>query len=198
MEPAPTALSKGESLVKRINVFILVIALTLTLASGSLFAQKVDKGIRFGYISSDINNDGESWYDNTHNSFYVGIFNDKQLIPMLYFYSAFEYYQAGNNQDDNNKLVLHYLSVPVALKVKIGPVQGFAGVHGAVKVSSKYTVAGESGPAEGFNTFDAGTFIGGGLRFLFIGAEAKYNWGLVNIKDGYKNNFWQVGLTLWF
>jgi len=184
--------------MKKILVLALVLTVSLTVVPGSLFAQKIDKGIRFGYISSDIKKDGESWLENNHSSFYVGIFNDKRLIPMLYFYSAFEYYQTGNKLDDNNKLALHYLSVPIGLKLKIGPVQGFAGFHGAVKVSSRLTVLGESTSAEGFNTFDAGTFAGFGLRFLFIGAEAKYTWGLVNIKDGYKNNFFQAGVTLWF
>lgn len=177
---------------------ILILVVALAVLSGSLSAQKVDKGIRFGYISSDINKDGESWFEDSHSSFYVGIFNDKQIVPMFYFYSAFEYYQTGSKVDDNNKLALHYLSVPIALKLKIGPVQAFAGVHGAVKVSSRLTLLGESSSTEGFNTFDAGAFIGGGLRVLFIGVEGKYNWGLVNIKNGYKNNFWQAGLTLWF
>ncbi len=184
--------------MKKIGILTLMIAIALTVASGALFAQKIDKGIRFGYISSAIQKDGDKYFDDSYSSFYVGLFNDSRLIPMLYFYSAFEYYQTGSKVDDNNKLVLHYVSVPVALKLKIGPLQGFAGVHGAVKVSSKETIMGESGPTEGFNTFDAGTFAGLGLRFLFIGAEARYNWGLVNIKDGYKNNFWQAGLTLWF
>jgi hypothetical protein len=120
------------------------------------------------------------------------------MVPMLYFYSAFEYYQTGSKANDNNKLVLHYLSVPIALKLKIGPMQGFAGVHGALRVSSKMTILGVSSSAEGYSSFDAGAFAGLGIRVLFIGAEAKYNWGLVNIKDGYKNNFWQAGLTLWF
>ena len=184
--------------MRKTNVLILLIVVSLAFSSGSLFAQKIDKGIRFGYISSQIKDAEDHYYDESYDSFYVGIFNDKQLIPMLYFYSAFDYYQSGSSTDKNNKLVLHYLSVPIALKLKIGPVQGFAGVHGAVKISSKLTIAGESGPTEGFNTFDAGAFAGLGLRLLFIGAEAKYNWGLVNIKDGFKNNFWQAGLTLWF
>jgi hypothetical protein len=184
--------------MKKTLVLVLLLAVGLTVFSGSLFAQKIDKGIRFGYISSNIIKDGENLYENSHSSFYVGIFNDKQLIPMLYFYSAFEYYQTGGKVNDNNKLALHYISVPIGLKLKIGPVQGFAGIHGAVKVSSRLTVLGESTAAEGFNTFDAGTFAGLGLRFLFIGAEAKYTWGRVNIKDGYKNNYWQAGVTLWF
>ena len=59
-------------------------------------------------------------------------------------------------------------------------------------------VSGESSSAEGSSTFDAGGFVGAGIKVLFIGVEGKYNWCLVDIYSGYKNNFIQVGLTLWF
>jgi hypothetical protein len=117
---------------------------------------------------------------------------------MLYFSSGLDYYQSGSKQSEGNKLVLHYISVPLSLKLKIGPVHGFGGVHGAVKVSSKLTVVGEGVSAKDFGSWDAGAFIGAGIQIFFISAELKYNWGLVDIYNGYKNNFLQAGLTLSF
>lgn len=181
---------------------MLVLVVILTFLSSSMFAQKEkNKGMRGGYISSNISKAEVDWledFDEGYKSFYVGFFNDTKIIPLLYFYTALDYYQTGQKLNDNNKLVLHYLSLPLGLKLKLGPAQAFGGVHGAVKVSSRLTLLGQSSSAKDINTFDAGFFVGAGLKILFIGAEAKYTWGLVDIDNGYKNNFWQVGLTLWF
>lgn len=176
---------------------ILVLVIALLVMSGSVFAQK-NRGIRGGWIESEISKGGDSYLDAKYKSFYVGMFNDQKLIPMLYIYTALDYYQTGSKYNDNNKLILHYISIPLGLKLKIGPVQAFGGVHGAVKVSSTYNLLAQPISSEKFSTFDAGTFIGLGLSIAFIGAEVKYTKGLVDINRGYKNNFWQVGLTLWF
>jgi len=175
----------------------MVLVLALLVLSASVFAQK-DRGIRGGWMESKISKDGDSYLDAKYESFYVGMFNDQKLIPMLYIYTALDYYQTGSKLNDDNKLILHYISIPVGLKLKIGPVQAFGGVHGAVKVSTRYTLLTQPVDSEKFSTFDAGTFIGLGVSIAFIGAEVKYTKGLVDINRGYKNNFWQAGLTLWF
>jgi hypothetical protein len=126
------------------------------------------------------------------------MFQDLKIVPAIYFGSGVEYYQTGSKLDDNNKLVLHYISLPLSLKAKIGPLQAYGGIHGAVKVASSQTVLGQSTSVEGYSSFDAGAFVGLGLKVAFIGAEARYTWGLVDINNGYKNNFFQAGLTFWF
>lgn len=176
---------------------ILVMVVALLVATGSVFAQK-NRGIRGGWMESEVIKDGNSWFGAKYKSFYVGMFNDQKLIPMLYIYTALDYYQTGSKRNDDTKLILHYISIPVGLKLKIGPVQAFGGVHGAVKVSTTHTLVAQPVSSEKFSTFDAGTFIGLGLSIAFIGAEVKYTKGLVDINRGYKNNFWQAGLTLWF
>lgn len=175
---------------------IMVLGMVLLVGFGSVLAK--DRGIRGGWMESKISKGGDSYLDAKYKSFYVGMFNDQELIPMLYIYTALDYYQTGSKYNDDNKLVLHYISIPVGLKLKIGPVQAFGGIHGAVKVSTAYTLLGQPVSSEKFSTFDAGTFIGLGLNIAFIGAEVKYTKGLVDINSGYKNNFWQGGLTLWF
>jgi hypothetical protein len=176
---------------------ILVLVIALSVLSGVSFAQK-NRGLRGGWMESEITKGNEGWFNKNYRSFYVGFFNDQKLIPMLYIYTALDYYQTGSRYDDNNKLILHYISIPIGLKLKVGPVQAFGGVHGAVRVSSKLTVLGESVKTEGFSTFDSGAFVGAGLHIAFIGVEGKYTWGLSSVKNGYKNNFWQIGLTLGF
>jgi hypothetical protein len=176
---------------------LLVLGIALLFVSGPLSADN-RRGIRFGYIDSKLDRGGEGLFNKGYSSFYVGFFNDQKIIPMLYFSSGLDYYQSGSKKSDDVKLVLHYISVPLALKLKIGPVHGIGGVHGAVKVSSKLTLGGTSGSAKDFKSFDAGAFLGAGIQILFIAAEVKYNWGLVDIYNGYKNNFLQAGLTLSF
>jgi hypothetical protein len=166
-------------------------------ASGSAFAQ--DRGIRGGYLEANLDKSGTGIFDEGYSTFYAGFFNDQNIfIPLLYLYSGLDYYQSGSKVDDNNKLIIHYLSIPLGLKLKIGPLQAFGGVHGALKVSSTLEVLGIDPPESDISTFDAGWFAGAGIQILFIGAEAKYTWGLVDIYNGYKNNFWQLGLTLAF
>jgi hypothetical protein len=177
------------------GIFALVIALAVL--SGPVLAQKT-KGIHGGYIESDISKGGGSYLNDNYKSFYVGFCSDLKIIPLLYFMSGLDYYQTGSKIDDNNKLILHYISIPLGLKLRLGPVMAFGGVHGAVKVSSKLTLLGQAVTSEKFNTFDAGYFVGAGLKILFIGAEVKYTWGFVDVYKGYKNNFFQAGLTLWF
>lgn len=177
---------------------ILVLMVALPILSGSLLAQKTT-GLRGGYMESDFKKSGNSYLDfNKHKNFYVGFCKDTKIIPLLHFMSGLDYYQGGAKLDDNNKLVLHYLSVPLGLKLTLGPLQAFGGVHGGVKLSSKLTVLGQEVSGEKFSTFDAGYFVGAGLKILFIGAEVRYTQGLVDVYKGYKNNFWQAGLVLWF
>ena len=176
---------------------ILVLVMLLFVLSGVSFAQK-NRGLRAGWIESEITKGNEGYFDKRYRSFYVGFYNNQRIIPMLYLYTALDYYQTGSRYDDNNKLVLHYISIPLGLKLRIGPVRGFGGFHGAIRVSSSYTFLGESKKLEGLSTFDSGFFLGAGLHIAFIGVEGKYTWGLSNVKNDYKNNFWQVGLTLGF
>ena len=176
-------------------VLMFLVALSLAVVSAPLSA---DTGIRAGYMNSTIRKGGEGFFENNYESFYLGTLGDTKIIPLLYFGYGLEYYQTGSKLDDNNKLVLHYISLPLSLKVKFGPIQAFGGFHGAVKVSGSLTTLGQSTSAQGFETFDAGAFVGLGAKIAFIGAEARYTWGLIDIKDGYKNNYFQAGLTLWF
>lgn len=176
---------------------LLVIVIVVSFASGSLMEAQ-DRGFHAGYIGSNLSKDGNNWFKNSHKSFYLGFYNNQRIIPALFLYTSLDYYQTGSRLDDNNKLVLHYISIPIALKLSLGPVFAMGGFHGAVRVSTKFTINGQSASTEGFNTFDSGVFLGAGIRIFFIGFEGKYTWGLSTVRNGYKNNFWQGGITLYF
>ena len=78
------------------------------------------KGIRVGWQQSNFSN--SDWGD--LSSFYAGFFGVKKigLGKLFSFYSGLEFYQIGSKEDNDNKFVISYISVPINLRVKVGPV----------------------------------------------------------------------------
>jgi hypothetical protein len=157
------------------------------------------KGPIAGWHYSDILKDGESLYGENNNSFFVGFFSNRKLGSTKLFQigSALMYYQNGSRKDDNNYIRLHYLNIPVSLRVQIGPVYGFAGVNGAIKLGGEQYTLGVKTDVKSINTWDAGVHAGIGAKIFMFGVEAKYNWGLVDINNGYKSQYLQLGILLY-
>ncbi len=162
--------------------------------------EKVEKGIRAGWQYSNLYKDGNSLVEDPMNSFYVGVFGYNKLLSskLLQIGSGLTYYQVGSVMDDNNKIKLHYLNLPISVKVKVGPVYGFAGLNGALKLGEESYFLGIKSESKDFSTFDAGAFVGLGVTVFMIGIEVKYDWGLVDVNNGYKTQYLQAGLTLSF
>jgi len=157
------------------------------------------KGPIAGWHYSDILKDGSSLYGGHYNSFFVGFFSNKKLgsSELLQFNSAIMYYQNGSKENDDNWMRLHYLNIPVSLRVQVGPVYGFAGVNGAIKLGGENHTLGVKTNVKEINTWDAGVHAGLGVKFWILGVEAKYNWGLVDLNDGYKSQYLQLGILLY-
>lgn len=166
----------------------------------SIAGEKLNKGIRGGWQYSNLYKDGHSLFDDPLNSFYVGVFANKKFLKtkILQLNTALTYYQVGSKTNDNNRLNLHYLNLPVSLKVKIGPVYAFGGLNGAVKFGGESYVLGIKNDVKDFSTFDAGVFLGAGVKILFFGFEAKYDLGLIDVSGGYKTQYLQVGFLVYF
>lgn len=160
-------------------------------------------GIRAGYQSSALFLDGEK-LDQTDNlgAFYAGLFRDNKLVPFLHLGTGLEYMQAGAKAaDSDDKQVLHYLSVPVYLKGKIGPVYALGGAAANFKISEKMIIGGESIDVPDENkskSFDVPLYVGAGLKFLMFSVEARYHIGMVDLNDGIKNRYLQLGATVAF
>lgn len=182
--------------ILQISVSIIFIFSAISVYAGD----KVDKGIRAGWQYSNLYKDGSSLFDNPMNSFYVGAFGYQKLLKsnLLQIGSGLTYYQVGSKMDDDNRLRLHYLNLPVSVKVQVGPVYAFGGLNGALKLGGESYFLGQKSDVRDFSTFDAGVFVGLGVKVFFLGVEVKYDWGLVDVNSGYKTQYFQAGLVGYF
>ena len=149
-------------------------------------------GVRTGYVNSAFYNDGKQ--GDVLNSFYVGVFRDKSIIPLITLRSGLEYAQLGARSYISEDYKIHTLSVPVSARVKLGPVSALAGVSANFNVAS-------NGGAQDVNVFDSPLHLGVGFNILIVGVEARYNWGMNDVfknVGGLKMNYLQIGATVAF
>ena len=184
---------------------IFLVAIIFGLFSSEMKAQEKGAGdrvggIRIGYHSSQFASDGE-FYGDPMQSFYVGLFRDTKIIPLLHFGSGLEYYKNGVKIDDSNKRELHYLTLPLDLKLKLGPVFALGGFSPSFKVAERLTIAGTTAKpteAQKAEWFDIPFFLGAGVKIWFVSIEARYHWGIMEVTDGYKSQSFQLGAAISF
>jgi hypothetical protein len=157
------------------------------------------KGPIAGWHYSDILKDGKSLYGENYNSFFVGFFSNKQLggTKLLQINSALMYFQNGSRKDDNNKIRLHYLNIPVSLRVQVGPIYALGGINGGIKLGGESYLLGIKSDVKDINTWDAGLHLALGAKIGPLGVEAKYNWGIVDLNNGYNSQYLQLGILLY-
>ena len=184
----------------------LIIILVLLFGTIVTHAQDKEKeklfGIRGGWHSASMVEDGSKPDTvNSLNTFYVGFFRDNRISRIFYFGTGLEYFQNGMKYSNSSKRVLHTISIPLDLKVKIGPVFVLGGIAANFKVSEKIVVNDNSSkPSDGnkSNWFDAPAFLGAGVKIFFFSIEGRYHWGLINANDGLHNRYFQLGVAVSF
>jgi len=158
-------------------------------------------GIRGGYHSAVMKDDGSKLTNGKSvSSFYVGIFRERPIIPMLSYSNGLEYFQNGVKFKDGGKRKLHTLSIPSLLKFELGPIFATGGAAINIKVAENIDRSEnlDEQSTDKSNWFDFAPFVGGGIKILFFTAEGRYHWGLVNALNGGKNRYFQLGLTYSF
>lgn len=186
-------------LFRLFTLAFLLIGLTTSTYAGDDGGGKF--GIRAGYSASNIYNGSSKMNSNSLGSFYVGFFKEHKIVPMLHFGSGLEYSQLGSMENNDNKITMHYLSIPVNLKFKIGPIYALAGASAAFKVGEKWTLLGtKTDPVVKANWFDVPVHVGLGFQILMLRIEARYHWGTMDLYDspmeGYKTQALQLGLAV--
>jgi hypothetical protein len=176
--------------------WILVALLATTLSAQKGSSNRVG-GIRAGYNGAALVMNGDLYPLSTgYPSFYAGFFRDNKIIPLLHAGTGLEYVQNGMQFDEDNKRALHYVSIPLDLKVKLGPVFALGGIAPSFKVAEREFVNGDSMKPDSDDTsnwFDAPLFVGAGLKVAFFTVEIRYHWGLADVYQGYHNQYLQIG-----
>lgn len=183
-------------------MFLMVALSTAGIARSSSGSDVRIGGIRAGYQGSGLFLGNDLYpLSEPYSSFYAGLYRDTRIFAMLHFGSGLEYFQNGLQFTEDNKRVLHYLSIPLDLKVKLGPLFVLGGMAPSFKMAEREFVNGNAAkPASDdlSRGFDAPVFVGAGLKILFLTLEARYHWGLFDVYDGYYNRYFQIGAGISF
>ncbi len=179
---------------------ILLALLFISISTNTFAGDKF--GIRAGWQTSNISLNS---YKNL-NTFYAGIFKEKKILPLIRFGAGIEYQQSGSEFSTDNIMKLHYISVPLYLKVKLGPLYAVAGGAPSFKIAETWELetAKESyKDLSDINTFDLPIFAGVGFNILLLRIEARYYWGTMELSNssasvasGTKNQYFQLGVGL--
>lgn len=188
--------------MKGIKTYFFV--LMMLIMSLSLSAQ-VKFGIRGGFQAGNIYNSG-SFYDKGLNTYYAGIFTEFKAGDIFKFDVGLDFNQNGSN-NDSLSINLSYISVPVTIKIKTGPVYGILGAAPSLKVAEKWMLNDEEINIDNYksNLIDVPIFIGVGYKISIISIEARYYVGTMDINDNaisglqnFRNQYLQLGLGLTF
>ena len=185
-----------------------VLLLTFISMTGlSLNAQSNDDdkpakiGVRAGWHYAGMFENNEMLPGTEHsNAFYVGVFKEKKLVPFLRLGSGLEYFENGYKINDNVKRELHTISVPLYLKVKIGPVYATGGTGFNFRIKEELPGSLLHDPLNNKETdfYDMPFQLGAGLKILMFSIEARYNWGMLDVNGDASNQYLQVGFTVSF
>jgi hypothetical protein len=190
--------------MKDLRFLILIILIMGAYSSQAQDRKSKDRvgGIRAGYHAATLALP-ESDVDttNTLGGFYFGIFRDNKVASILSLGTGLEYFRNGTEYSENSSRELHTLSIPVNLKVKLGPVFALGGIGANFKVSEKLVlndVKYDLDDDQKSNWFDAPVFLGAGVKLSFLTVEARYHWGLIEVNNGYHSRYFQVGAGISF
>lgn len=184
---------------------VIALLFSVFLVNSTLAQKTGDKkwtsGIRGGYHTASFVMDGDKPDDASNlKNFYVGFFNENKIAPLLRLGKGMEYFQNGMRYTGGTERILHTISTPVYLKLKVGPVFGLGGIAADFKVSEKFNTGDVTVPVDSGKSswFDAPVFLGAGVKVLFFTVEARYHWGLIEVRDGLHNRYFQVGGAISF
>lgn len=165
--------------------------------------EKIQKnGIRAGYHAASMVKDGSKPEESKSlSSFYVGFFRSKKIGGILHFDSGIEYFQNGFKYTGDAKRTLHTISIPLDLRLKIGPVYGVGGVAANFKVAESFDLGDNSITpidSDKSNWFDVAAFTGVGVKIWILSVEARYHWGLLEVRNDLYSRYFQVGAAVSF
>jgi hypothetical protein len=158
-------------------------------------------GVRAGYQTASTTNNGGQ-IDGALGHIYLGAYKNIKLGlgDLLRINTGLEYMQNGHRKNEDNFRSINYLSIPLALRAKLGPLYAQGGMNANFKVGEKYEVNSQSVLKDTNKTssFDAPLHIGVGFRLLIIDIEARYHRSFMDVNNGNNNSYLQIGAAFGF
>jgi hypothetical protein len=165
-----------------------------------VFQANAQLGVKLGYNFAKLSGvDYGTADEKFNNNFAFGAFYEKDLIPLLDLRLGLDFSPKGNKVeagDDEYKMTVNYLEIPIQAKVKLGPIYALGGVYGAYALGGKNeaTVGGVSVSEDidfddqELKRLDFGMKFGLGFQLKLgpvgVFAQGEYSFGLQNINDG--------------
>ncbi|MDB4835103.1 PorT family protein [Cyclobacteriaceae bacterium] len=157
-----------------------------------------------GWNFSDVRLEGSEYGSSGSedaSGFYAGILAEGRIVPLLFLQTGLKYNKNGF-KSGQDRVVLNYLTVPIAAKLKLGPIYALGGLYGAYRMGSKVKHDNGSDTKidnDKINRWDWGLNAGLGVQIAMIGIEARYNFGMQDIYSGVgsiNNRYLELGATL--
>lgn len=163
-------------------------------------AQVKEFGIRGGVQASVLS--GSEGASDPLTAFYAGVYADHAILMsgFVSFSPGMEYMQAGSWTDADNYQRIHYLSVPLAVRVRFGPWFAQTGLNANFRLAEKLISNGQDvlddDNRSGF--FDLPFQVGAGVRIGQVALETRLNLGFLDVNNKDSLSSLQLGLCISF
>ena len=160
-----------------------------------------EAGIRMGWQEAMTYNKGEIVGEGLKN-FYIGLSHIRNLgrSKILSLYSGLEFTQNGYKADDSNYRKINYIGLPIALRVKLGPLFAQAGYNANIRIGEKLKVNSIDALISSTKSkwCDFPLQFGAGIKLSILTIEARYHYGIVKVNNDNKIAYFQVGAGISF
>ena len=128
-------------------------------------------------------------------------------VPILKYGVGLEYLQNGAESTVDGSYSLGYVSIPIHIRAKLGPVFALVGVAANFKVTeAKSGVFDSPGYLDSPGAFDLPLVAGFGFSFLMFSVEARYHYGTqvtntrneFNVSTDFTTSYLQLGVSAEF
>ena len=175
-------------------VFLILFLLSSPAVEGQAPWDRNRTGLRFGLTSSTLQANGRDLYPDRMEQYYFGFYRESPFLAILKFKAGLQFLQIGARDEDfGHEVKLTYLSVPAAVKLKIGPFYAEGGVFGSLRIDTDEMTNGQPAGTRNYDTFDGGYFFGAGAELLIFFVEFRQYYGRTGITDNYFSSYWQLG-----
>jgi hypothetical protein len=128
---------------------------------------------------------------------YFGYMNFSEFMPALNFVTGIEYQTAGHRSGDASLIKQHIASVPLYLRLRLGPVAASAGLHSSAAFA---TISKPEYFGKDSRKLDVGAFGELGAQFFKVGLSCRTYFNLIERDKNYAGKYYsrivQLGLNI--